>query len=131
MEANPVLTPADLSYLGGLFDGEGYAGLVKHTNKYVSKRKDGTERTITSTTPIMSVGMCDSGPVKFLHLCFGGGYCAKKSPSQDRVVYRWQVSYRKAQAAALQLIPYLKNEAKVGQVQKIIDHYIASGKRRI
>lgn len=118
----PILTAVDLSYLAGIFDGEGTAGVYHHPNKYQYTLKNGTTGIRTGKNVRIAVNMTDVDPVYFLGLCFGGSINKGKTQT-GKVLYRWSVSTRQALSAANRLQPFLKNQAKVAQLQSIIDYY--------
>ena len=109
---NPILTRGDLLYLAGLFDGEGSAGVYKHNislNAY----------------PQIALGMTDKEPVQFIAFCLGGNIYSKdkaRNPKYKKY-YVWKVGCQKAYSAAKQLLPYVKNPAKIRQLTTVVNHY--------
>ena len=115
----------ELSYLAGLFDGEGSAGV------YIINRK-GTKwhpRTYRTAYPVVQLRMTDAEPVRAFHKAFGGwfGMSKPKDKKQNgdakKLVYEWRISHRPALAVARALVVWCRNPSKVVQFQKIIDHY--------
>lgn len=116
MQNSPILTSTDLAYLAGLFDGEGHAGVYRHKQTVKGRSYETLVGHITIT-------MTDPEPVRFFALCFPGQYYSKMcSPSRLKYkpVYRWQCSSRQARGVAKMLLPYVKNLAKVKQLEKVL-----------
>ena len=101
----------ELAYLAGLFDGEGCAGVYRYTSRN------------NRAYPLMTVQMCDPGPVDEFHRVFGGYRAIQPRKNARRPVHVWLVSHRKALTAAQSLLPYCHNDAKRAQMNEIIRHY--------
>jgi hypothetical protein len=81
----------ELSYLGGIIDGEGSIGW--YSNKYSGRNP--------THFPRISVGMTDFEPIYLLQSCFGGGISkGDKQGEHYKLRKIWMVSHRKAAVAA-------------------------------
>ena len=111
------MTPADLAYCVGIFEGEGCAGVY-----HIHPSRGGAYWVAR-----ISVGMDDPEPVRFLHIALGGNYCVGHSQSEKRrgrpPRFRWSVSSQQALRVARLLLPVCKSKRKAAQCQKIIEHY--------
>lgn len=112
-----------LLYAGGLFDGEGSAGVY-------SIHRPRINSPYTTFVPTMQIRMCDPEPVWFFKHLFDGGWYGVTRPSQTskngtkkRIIYEWRISHKKALQVAIELHPYLTNEHKRQQVGSLLDHY--------
>lgn len=120
----PILTPVDLSYLAGLFDGEGYAGVC---NKNIKAKLGRSSR--IAIMPLMALQMTNRDPVYFYSLYFGGSCLPYQSErltkkgTPEKLCYRWSLAYQKAYYVAKAIFPFVKNESKVRQLASIIHHY--------
>jgi hypothetical protein len=128
LNGGPILNEGDLLYLGGLFDGEGSAGVYSYLNRG-HRRKDGTYNWYQSNTTNISVNMTDPMPVYFIALCFGGSVTKvtnkkrKKDGGQCKPSFAWRAKLSLSRKIASALIQYVKNPSKVVQLQKVIDYY--------
>lgn len=102
-----------LSYLSGLFDGEGWAGILRYELdasptdfKYRSR---------------LQVNMTDSGPVKLFHEMFGGSFSIRNPKPPRKVSYNWKVSGQRTAEVASQLIPFSHNDRKRAALKAVID----------
>lgn len=114
-----------LSYLGGLFDGEGNAGIVSIQRKFLPSAIKKSRA--PNEVPYIQLKMTDPEPVLLLHQTFGGGkHVPTYTLPSGKTVYVWRISHRKAQQAANILLPYVRSASKQAQLQKVIDHYTPS-----
>ncbi len=114
----PILTDTDLAYLGGLFDGEGSAGMYTYNQTRPAGRKAVRKAT-------MQLTMTDPEPVRFMALCFPGSYQGKHQTPYGKQhgykhTYRWTCSARNARLVATTLLPFVKNLAKVKQLETVL-----------
>ena len=116
---------SDLLYLGGLFDGEGCAGVYRGQS-WNERRK----RYYPYQFPLLQVQMADTEPLRLLHSLFGGSYCRatykirrRKDGSPYKVLYLWKVSCRQAQAVAKILLPFVRTAAKQRAIRRVLVHY--------
>ena len=114
-----------LAYLGGLFDGEGSAGVYQIKRKHYP---NGSE--YKTHVPTMQIRMCDPEPVAFMLDVFPNAWHGTTQPNglskaglKKKVVYEWRSSHKRALTIAIELYPYLINEHKKAQVASIIKHY--------
>ena len=90
------------SYIAGLFDGEGYIGLVKQKDSRYNRGG------AVYYHPRISVAMTDYATVKFLLDTLNGYmYKCKKLP-QHKQVYKWsaRVNLAEIREIALSVLPY-------------------------
>lgn len=112
------MNKSDLAYLGGLFDGEGSAGLYRFW-KLHSQRK----RKYLTWLPECQLKMTDKEPVEFIHKHFPNFKIQTYKLPSKKTVYMWMLTYRSALQFAVKILPYCKNATKKEQLQRIINHY--------
>jgi hypothetical protein len=100
-----------INYLAGLFDGEGYAGLVKHGGH-------------SKTHPEIIVQMSDREPIDLLHDLFGGSVQTRKQGNGFKTQYRWVVTTRDAHRVARTIIPFVRIHRRWEALKSILDHYL-------
>ncbi len=89
----------ELSYMGGLFDGEGYISIryqLAH-NKY------------DTFSLMVGVNMVDKEPVELFHNMFGGSLHLRNGGNENqRPCWRWRIESRGAYECVKILKPYLR-----------------------
>lgn len=106
----------NLHYFGGLFDGEGHAGVGIRTNKW--------------PRPILNIHMSDFHPIysfsKFFdvkyHFMRRSKYLTKDGRNK-KDTYDVGTSYRRSEKIAKKLINYVRNPDKLTQLTKVIEFY--------
>lgn len=111
-ECVDTLCREKLSYLAGLFDGEGSA--------FIGRTKSPASRTDFQYCSVLRVNMTDSGPVKLFHECFGSSFCILNSRPPNKSCYCWEVSGRKASPVAAQLLPFSHNDRKKAALECVV-----------
>ena len=103
----------DLTWAAGLFDGEGYAGVIPHSEQ------------ANSRVPVMSLSMTCFEAVHKFHAIFGLGSLFKEAPRQEhhKPALRWQARHRHALYVAERLIPF--SVVKKDALLAIVQHYVA------
>ena len=116
-------TRLELSYIGGLFDGEGCA----YMNSLPSKRKN-KPRAYVETKIECALSMTDMAVVRWMHKTLKIGKVKinvkNKSPSSKphwKDQLRWRCYHQDAYKFAKLIIPYTRVKRK--KLQKIIKHY--------
>ena len=111
-----------LSYLGGLFDGEGNAGVTLIKRKFYPNAKK--QRRSETLVPYLQLKMTDFQSVRLYYNMFGGSYgeyARTGEFSHCKPIAVWRVSHQKALKAAQTLLPY--SILKHDQLTKVINHY--------
>ena len=95
-----------LSYLAGLFDGEGCISIS------VKNRKNGTIK----HELIVQVSMVDEVPVKMFFDNFGGSFTKSKKDPPKHDIYHWRLSSVKAKTFLEIIEPYLLVRQKQARI---------------
>lgn len=103
----------ELSYLAGLFDGEGCACIWKQPSR--------TSLAGFLHRSMLEVQMADLGPVEVFHKCFGGSIRIANPRPPRKAICRWAVYGQKAAQVASQLVPFSRNERKKDALLTVID----------
>ena len=110
------MSPKNIAYIAGLFDGEG------SVSRYQEMRKGRKKPTWVIRC---EMNMTDQAIIKWVHTMLGFGSFHKKPPSPKqlgrKMQYRWCCSYRDALNFANLLLPYSRVKREV--LQKVINHY--------
>ena len=122
-----MIRSEDISYIAGLFDGEGSIYYAKRIEK--KKKHDGRGyRTSMSQRISMEVTMTDESVIRWLHEVLKVGTVNKKPRKGRRkdgtkylMQYKWRCTFRDAYYVCCLLFPYA--HTKLEKIQKIIDHY--------
>ena len=116
-----MIPDTDLSYIAGLFDGE---GTVEY-KRYWEKRK---KRKYYCWRIVMAIAMSDESVIRWVHEVLGVGTVAvidkSKAPtgkSYYKKQWRWRCSFRGAYYVAKIIWPY--TQVKLHKIEQIIDHY--------
>jgi len=111
------MTAMELSYIAGLWDGEGCFTIGLSPKK--NRRKS------PYWFAVASICMTDKTAIKFIQQLFGGsiGCYTRKGVGKD--VYEWKLWSRKASAFASRLLPFLKVKNRAARIlisfQKYVD----------
>ena len=122
-----MIRSEDISYIAGLFDGEGSIYYAKRIEK--KKKHNGKGyRTSMSQRISMEVTMTDESVIRWLHEVLKVGTVVKKPRKGLRkdgtkylMQYKWRCTFRDAYYVCCLLFPYA--HTKLEKIQKIIDHY--------
>lgn len=89
-----------LSYLAGVFDGEGYVGIQK-------RRARPPKQPNVSYIAYMQVAMCDEIVPRLFHMTFGGFFRARKYAQANRhTQYYWYITGRNCKPVITELMPF-------------------------
>ena len=123
MEANKI-SLTDISYLAGLFDGE---GCVQYKQRLDTKRKNRPNRYKVWRISL-EMSMTDKGVMEWVYDLVKCGTLKlnvkNKSPSSKphyKDQWRWRCSHRDAYEVAKLMWPYA--QVKLHKLEQIIDHY--------
>ena len=119
-------TELDISYIAGLFDGEGCVQCKQRMETKKKHKGPGTRRTkVWRITVEMS--MTDESVIRWVHEILGVGTVnlniKNKSPSSKphwKDQWRWRCTHRDALYVAKLLWPYA--QTKLHKLEEIIDH---------
>jgi hypothetical protein len=122
-----MLSESDISYIAGLFDGEGSIHF-KRGNEKKKKHTGKGYRTSNSLRLSMEITMTDESVVRWVHEVLGVGTVNKKPRKGLRkdgtkylMQYRWRCTFRDAYYVCRLLWPYA--HTKLPKIQQVIDHY--------
>ena len=110
----------DISYIAGLFDGNGFVTYSKTPRKRKGVKKDYSTWNIR-----LEISMTDLNVVKFVHQTLMVGTFSKKPPGKGqlgkKMQYRWRCSHRDAYQVVKLIWPF--TQVKMHKIEQIIDHY--------
>ena len=110
----------DISYIAGLFDGNGFVTYSKTPRKRKGVKKDYSTWNIR-----LEISMTDLNVVKFVYQTLMVGTFSKKPPGKGqlgrKMQYRWRCSHRDAYQVAKLIWPF--TQVKMHKIEQIIDHY--------
>ncbi len=114
-----MVRESDISYLAGLFDGEGSV-YYKQTKQ---KRHNRPGKPIHNIWVIrMEIAMTDESIIRWVHDFLGVGSCGpRKVKPGKKKQWRWRCSHRDAYYVARLLWPYA--HVKLEKINQIINHY--------
>lgn len=114
-----MVRESDISYLAGLFDGEGSI-YYKQTKQ---KRHNRPGKPVHNIWVIrMEIAMTDESIIRWVHDFLGVGSCGpRKVKPGKKKQWRWRCSHRQAYFVAKLIWPYM--HIKLPAIQKIIEHY--------
>ena len=122
-----MIRSEDISYIAGLFDGE---GSIYYAKKIEKKKKHNGKgyRTAMTQRISMEVTMTDESVIRWLHQVLKVGTVVRKPRKGLRkdgtkylMQYKWRCTFRHAYYVCCLLFPYA--HTKLEKIQKIIDHY--------
>jgi len=89
-----------LSYLAGVFDGEGYIGIAK-------RRARPPKQPNVSYVAYMQVAMTDEIVPRLFHMTFGGLFRTRKPDQHNwKMQYIWYITGRNCKPVITELMPY-------------------------
>jgi len=114
-----MVRESDISYLAGLFDGEGSI-YYKQTKQ---KRHNRPGKPVHNIWVIrMEIAMTDESIIRWVHDFLGVGSCGpRKVKPGKKKQWRWRCSHRDAYFVARLLWPYV--HVKLEKINQIINHY--------
>ena len=114
-----MVRESDISYLAGLFDGEGSI-YYKQTKQ---KRHNRPGKPVHNIWVIrMEIAMTDESIIRWVHDFLGVGSCGpRKLKPGKKKQWRWRCSHRDAYFVARLLWPYV--HVKLEKINQIINHY--------
>ena len=109
---------SEISYLAGLFDGEGCV-----TYKQRLEHRKGKPKAYLYWQIRLEINMIDKETIDYVANAFACGSrdYRKPYPHQNYGQYRWQCTHRDALRVAKQLVPF--SITKKDKLEKIIKHY--------
>ena len=122
-----MVSESNISYIAGLFDGEGSINFTRRPEKKKKHKGDGY-RISNSMRINMEITMTDEPVIRWVHETLKVGTVTKKPRSGFRkngtkylMQYRWRCTFRDAYYVCRLLWPYV--QVKLHKVEQIIDHY--------
>ena len=114
-----MVRESDISYLAGLFDGEGSV----YYKQLKQKRHQRPGKPIHNVWSIrMEIAMTDESIIRWVHDFLGVGSCGpRKVKPGKKKQWRWRCSHRDAYFVARLLWPYV--HVKLEKINQIINHY--------
>ena len=116
-----------ISYIAGLFDGEGSVYFARRPEKK-KKHKGKGYRTSMSQRISMEITMTDESVIRWVHEVLGCGTVVpkprkglRKDGTKYLMQYKWRCTFRDAYYVCLLLFPYA--HTKLEKIQQVIDHY--------
>ena len=110
----------DISYMAGLFDGEGSVEYVKR-----KQLKKGKKKAYYFWCIRCEMSMTDQGVMEWFHETIGCGTLNKREAQKSWIgrkpQWRWRCSYRDAYHVAKLMWPFA--QVKLHKLEQIIDHY--------
>ena len=124
---------AEISYIAGLFDGEGSIYFARRKEK--KKKHNGKGHRVSISQRIsMEITMTDESVVRWTHEVLGCGTVVRKPRKGLRkdgtpylMQWKWRCTFRDAYYVCLLLWPYA--HTKLPKIQQIIEHYTQQGLR--
>ncbi|MBL8090437.1 MAG: LAGLIDADG family homing endonuclease [Anaerolineales bacterium] len=108
-----MVSDKELSYIAGLFDGEGSITLVRH-------------RSNRTHSPQVSIASTDYEVVLWCQKRFGGSIVTKQPrKSNHSVSYDWRLTDRQSLEFLKLIRPYLIIERKIRRIDLLLNDYIA------
>ena len=122
-----MIRSEDISYIAGLFDGE---GSIYYAKKIEKKKKHNGKgyRTAMTQRISMEVTMTDESVIRWMHEVLGVGTVVKKPRKGFRkdgtkylMQWKWRCTFRDAYYVCRLFWPYA--HTKLPKIQQILDHY--------
>ena len=122
-----MITNEDISYIAGLFDGEGSIYFARRKEK--KKKHNGKGHRYSMSQRIsMEITMTDENVIRWVHEVLAVGTVNRKPRKGLRkdgtkylMQYKWRCTFRDAYYVCKLIWPWSKT--KLEKVEKIIDHY--------
>jgi hypothetical protein len=122
-----MISQSDISYIAGIFDGEGSLYFARRREK--KKKHNGKGYRYSMSQRIsMEITMTDEYVIKWIHEVLGVGTVVKKPRKGLRkdgtkylMQYKWRCTFRDCYYVCKLIWPDVK--VKLQKVEKVIDHY--------
>ena len=122
-----MISETDISYIAGLFDGEGSVLFTRKNEK--KKKHTGKGYRISRSLRInMEITMTDESVIRWVHEVLGCGTVTRKPRKGLRkdgtkylMQYRWRCTFRDAYYVCLLIWPW--SHTKLPKIQQIMEHY--------
>ena len=111
-----MISETDISYIAGLFDGE---GCITY-KQYMRKRKH-QKKAYPTWSIRMEISMTDKSVLVWFHEMLGCGTLRKKPRPGHKMQWRWRCSFRDAYYVCCLLWPWA--HTKLPKIQQVIQHY--------
>ena len=118
-----MVSETDISYIAGLFDGEGCITYKQYMRKRTHQKKAYPTWSIR-----MEMAMTDESVLRWVHEVLGCGTLTKKPRKGKRVdgtpylmQWRWRCTFRDAYYVCCLLWPFA--HTKLPKIQQVIEHY--------
>ena len=100
-----IMSKLTAAYIAGLFDGEGYFGLMNVKNNGVLY------------VPVIKMGVTQDYIAKWLKDSYGGWiYTKRKNHKTHRAVFMWEIKGKRIEPFLRAITPYLKIKKKQAEV---------------
>ena len=123
-----MINQGDISYIAGIFDGEGSLHIRRGMEKKKKHRGKPGYRWSNSLRLSMEITMTDQSVLIWLHEVLGVGTLTKKPRKGRRVdgtkylmQYRWRCTFRDAYYVCCMIWPWA--HTKLPKINQVIDHY--------
>ena len=116
----------NISYIAGLFDGEGCI-----TTSKIMKYNPTMKKRYSCTTIRMEIANTDFGLVNDCYKFFKIGHICDIKPrltvlgNKSKPQIRWQLTHRQVEKVLKKLLPYLRNKDKIKKGREVLKHYAA------
>ena len=122
-----MISQSDISYIAGLFDGEGSIYFARRIEK--KKKHNGKGyRTSMSQRISMEITMTDESVIRWVHEVLGVGTVVRKPRKGRRkdgtkylMQYKWRCTFRQAYYVCCLIWPYA--HTKLPKINQILEHY--------
>ena len=116
------LSPNEVAYIAGLFDGEGSLQYKKAWEKKKKHKGKGYRKTYAWRIN-MEIAMTDELVIRWVHEILNVGSVIKRKPQRSgyKPQWRWRCTFRDALYVCKLLWPYA--QVKLHKIEQIIDHY--------
>ena len=127
-----MISQSDISYIAGIFDGEGSLYFARRREKK-KKHKGKGYRYSMSQRISMEITMTDESVVRWVHEVLGVGTLVKKPRKGKRrdgtkylMQYKWRCTFRDAYYVCTLIWPW--SHTKLPKITQILEHYNKHGK---
>ena len=123
-----MISQSDISYIAGIFDGEGSLHIRRGMEKKKKHRGKPGYRWSNSLRLSMEITMTDQSVLIWLHEVLGVGTLTKKPRKGRRVdgtkylmQYRWRATFRDAYYVCCLIWPWA--HTKLPKINQVVEHY--------
>ena len=115
-----MVSETDISYIAGLFDGEGSVTYKQYTENKFNRARN--KRYKTKVWRIaLEISMTDKSVLIWLHETLGCGTLRPKPRKEHKMQYRWRCVFRDAYYVCKVIWPFA--HVKLDKITKVIEHY--------